>query len=125
MKLIFTDKAPTPAGHYSQAVLSNGMVYVSGQLGIRPDGTKMIGDPIEDQMRQIFINIEAILQEAGSSIAQIVRVTIYVSNGENWGRVNQTYIDIFGDHKPARAVVPTRDLHYGLDIEVTVTAEAG
>jgi len=122
---VFTDKAPTPAGHYSQAVVSNGMVYVAGQLGIRPDGTKMIGEPIENQTRQIFENISAILAEAGSAIEQIVRVTIYVSDGDNWTRVNQTYMDIFGDHKPARAVVPSRDLHYGLDIEITVIAEVG
>ncbi len=123
MKLIYTDKAPTPAGHYSQAVVSNGMVYVSGQLGITPDGRKMIGEPIEAQTQQIFDNIGVILTEAGSNIDHIVRVTIYVSDGENWSNVNQTYIDIFGAHRPARAIVPTRDLHYGLDIEITVIAE--
>lgn len=123
MVKIFTNKAPTPAGHYSQAVVSNGMVYVSGQLGIKPDGTKMVGTPIEAQTKQIFDNISAILEASGSSIQHIVRVSIYVSDGKNWGRVNQTYMDIFGDHKPARVVIPTRDLHYGLDIEITVTAE--
>jgi len=123
MKKIFTDKAPTPAGHYSQAIVSNGMVYVSGQLAIQADGTKLIGHPIEEQTRLIFTNIAAILEGAGSAMDAIVRATIYISDGEKWGAVNKTYIDIFGDHKPARAVVPTRDLHYGLDIEVTVIAE--
>jgi len=123
MKKIYTDKAPTPAGHYNQAIVSNGMVYVSGQLGIQADGTKLIGHPIEDQARLIFSNIGHILKEAGSGLDKVVRATIYISDGEKWGAVNNTYIEIFGDHKPARAVVPTRDLHYGLDIEVTVIAE--
>ena len=124
MKKIFTPSAPTPAGHYSQAIVSNGMVYVSGQLAIKPDGTKMIDASVIDQTKQIFKNIEAILKEAGSALDKVVRVTIYVSNGEDWAKVNQTYTDIFGDHKPARAIVPTRDLHYGLAIEITLIAES-
>lgn len=123
MKKIHTDKAPTPAGHYSQAIVSNGMVYVSGQLAITADGTKMIDATVEDQTKLIFTNISNILEAAGSALSKIVRCTIYISDGDNWGKINQTYIEIMGDHKPARAVVPTRDLHYGLAVEVTVIAE--
>jgi 2-iminobutanoate/2-iminopropanoate deaminase len=123
MKKIFTDQAPTPAGHYSQAIVSNGICYVSGQLAITADGTKMVGAPIEEQTRLIFQNIAAILQAAGSSMDDVLRVIVYISNGDNWALVNDTYTEIFGDHKPARAVVPTRELHYGLDIEITVEAE--
>jgi len=123
VKKIFTDKAPTPAGHYSQAIVSNGICYVSGQLAITADGTKMIGAPIAEQTKLIFKNIAAILDAAGSSLDDVVRVIVYISNGDNWALVNNTYTEIFGDHKPARAIVPTRDLHYGLDIEVTVEAE--
>lgn len=123
MKKIHTDKAPTPAGHYSQAIVSNGMVYVSGQLAITSDGTKMIDATVEDQTKLIFTNISNILEAAGSALSKIVRCTIYISDGDNWGKINQTYIEIMGEHKPARAVVPTRDLHYGLAVEVTVIAE--
>lgn len=123
MKKIRTDKAPIPAGHYSQAIVSNGMVYVSGQLAITADGTKMVDTPIAEQTKLIFRNIASILEAAGSDLEHVVRCTIYISDGEKWGEVNNTYTEIFGTHKPARAVVPTRDLHYGLDIEVTVIAE--
>ncbi|MBT8219186.1 MAG: Rid family detoxifying hydrolase [Bacteroidia bacterium] len=125
MKKIFTSNAPAPAGHYSQAIVSNGLVFISGQLAITSDGQKMVDSPVEDQTRLIFNNIEAILGASGSALEQIVQVTIYISDGDNWGKVNETYIKIFGDHKPARAVVPTRDLHYGLAIEVQVIAEVG
>lgn len=122
MKYIFTPNAPTPAGHYSQATVKNGFVFVSGQLAIDLDtGEKLIGTARE-QTVQCFKNADAILEAAGSGLSSVVSVTIYISDVSLWGEVNDAYAGIFGDHKPARAVVPTRDLHYGLKVEVSLIA---
>jgi len=122
MKKITTSKAPTPAGHYSQAIVHNGMVYVSGQLAIDPDtGEKILGS-IEDQTEQAIKNIAAILEAAGSSLDRVIKTTVYISDIQLWDRVNQVYARYFGDHRPARAVVPTGPLHYGFQIEIEAIA---
>lgn len=122
MKLVHTPSAPSPAGHYSQAVVHNGTVYVSGQLPIDPEtGEKRLG-PIEEQTEQVLKNLAAILEAAGSGLDRVLKVTIYVSDISLWGGVNTVYAGFFGDHKPARAVVPTRELHHGFLIEVEAIA---
>ena len=122
MKYINTPFAPKPAGHYSQAVVHGGLVYVSGQLPIHPEtGEKQLGT-IEEQTARVLENMEAILEEAGSSRDRVLKVTVYVSNIVLWERVNRVYADFFGDHRPARVVVPTRDLHFGFQIEMDAVA---
>ena len=122
MKKIQTDNAPIPAGHYSQAIVHNGLVYVSGQLPIDPlTGEKKTG-PIEHQTRQVLKNLSAILEASGSSLARVLKVTIYISDISLWEKVNKVYSQFFGDHRPARAVVPTRDLHFGFKIELEAIA---
>jgi 2-iminobutanoate/2-iminopropanoate deaminase len=125
IRTIFTTEAPAPAGHYSQATVHNGTVYVAGQLAIDNAGNKLAGAPIEVQTELVFRNIEAILHAAGSSLDRVLSVTIYVSDIENWEKINQTYMRIFDEHKPARAVVPVPALHYGLGLEVQVIAASG
>ena len=122
MKPIKTDKAPLPGGHYSQAMVHNGLVYVSGQLPIDPQtGEKQTG-AIEDQTRLVLQNLSAILDASGSSLKEVLKVTVYVADISLWGKVNEVYAEIFGDHRPARAIVPTRDLHFGFMIEVDAVA---
>lgn len=122
MKEISTDKAPLPAGHYSQAIVHNNVVYVSGQLPINPQtGEKRIGS-IEDQTEQALKNLFEIVKEAGSSKDRILKTTVYITDIELWGRVNTVYAKMFGDHRPARAMVPTRDLHFGFQIEIEAIA---
>ncbi len=122
MEKIHTPNAPTPAGHYSQATVHNGMVFVAGQVPIDPGtGEKILGS-IEDQTRQVLRNLEEILKAAGSGLDHVLKTTVYVSDMELWGRVNAVYAEVFGDHKPARAVVPTRELHYGFKVEIEAIA---
>jgi 2-iminobutanoate/2-iminopropanoate deaminase len=122
MKSIETDMAPLPGGHYSQAIVHNGLVYVSGQLPINPQtGEKQTGS-IEEQTRIVLQNLVAILEASGSSLSQVLKVTVYISDISLWGQVNEVYADVFGDHRPARAMVPTRDLHFGFKIEVEAVA---
>ena len=119
---ISTPNAPRPAGHYSQAIVHDNIVYVSGQLPIDPQtGEKCIGS-IEEQTEQALKNLSEILKAAGSDINQVIKTTIYVSDIELWDRVNVVYSRFFGEHRPARAVVPTRDLHFGFQIEIEAIA---
>ena len=122
MYKIMTSKAPAPAGHYSQAIVHNGLVYVAGQLPINPDTGEKVLDSIEDQAEQVIKNITAILEAAGSSLNQVIKTTVYISDIQLWDRVNQVYARHFGDHRPARAVVPTRPLHFGFQIEMEAIA---
>ena len=122
MREVSTPNAPKPAGHYSQAIVHNNIVYVSGQLPIDPKtGEKCLGS-IEEQTEQVLKNVSEILKAAGSDINQVLKITLYVSDIELWGRVNTVYSEFFDKHRPARAVVPTRDLHYGFKIEIEAIA---
>ncbi len=122
MEYILTDKAPKPAGHYSQAVIHNELIFVSGQLAVDPaTGEKKLGS-IEEQAAQALKNVQAILLAAGSDLNHVLKTTVYVSNIQLWDWVNKVYADFFGDHKPARAVVPTRELHFGFQVEIEAVA---
>ena len=122
MKAIFTEKAPSPAGHYSQAIVSGGLVFVSGQLPIHPESGE-IKPAIEEQTHQVMNNLENILIASASSLDKVVKATLYISDISLWAKVNAIYAERFRSHKPARVVVPTRDLHFGCLIEVEVVAE--
>jgi 2-iminobutanoate/2-iminopropanoate deaminase len=122
MRAIQTNDAPPPAGHYAQAVEHAGLVYVSGQIPIGPDReVKSIG-AIEAQTEQALANLDAILQAAGSRRDRVLKVTVYVADIGLWDRVNAVYARFFGDHRPARAIVPTRELHYGFQVEIEAIA---
>ncbi len=124
MEFIRTENAPTPAGHYSQAVVQNGFVFVAGQLPITPGQREHRVGSITQQAEQTLRNVQAILEAAGSGLDRIVQVTIYVSDISLWGDVNTVYARIMGDHRPARVVVPVKDLHHGYQIEIAVVAAA-
>ena len=125
MKKIQTDKAPLPGGHYSQAVVHNGLVYISGQLPVDPLTGEKITGSIEDQTDQVLKNLSAILDASGSSLDRVLKVTVYISDISFWGKVNEIYSRAFGDHRPARAIVPTRELHFGFQIEIEAIAVVG
>ena len=119
---ITTPAAPIPAGHYSQATVHQGVVYVAGQLAIDPaTGEKKLGSAAE-QTERTLRNVEAILHAAGSDLAHVLKMTVYVSDISLWGEVNEAYQRVMGPHKPARAIVPTRDLHYGFVVEIDAIA---
>ena len=122
MEIIVTPKAPLPAGHYSQAVVHNGLVYVAGQLAIEPETGERKTGSIEEQTEQSLRNVAAILDAAGSSLDQVLKMTVYISDIDLWGRVNEVYAKMLGEHRPARAVIPVRNLHYGFQIEIEAIA---
>jgi len=122
MKSVLTTKAPKPAGHYAQAIVHNDLVFVSGQLPIDPQtGEKRLGS-IEEQTEQALKNVAEILKAAGSDVDRVIKTTVYIANIELWDRVNSVYARFFGEHRPARAVVPSRELHFGFQIEIEAIA---
>lgn len=122
MKNVYTDKAPEPAGHYSQAVVKNGWVFVSGQLPVKAGTGEKIKGGIEEQAKQVLKNISEILKASGSGVENVVKTTVYITDINLWDSVNKVYGEFFKEHKPARVIVPTRELHYGFDIEMDVVA---
>lgn len=113
-----TPNLPEPGGHYSQAIIHNDIMYISGQLPVNPfTGEKILG-PIEEQTQQILDNIDIMLKDAGTKKKRVLKTTVYISDISLWGRVNEVYAEYFGKHKPARAVVPVNDLHFGFKIEI-------
>jgi len=122
MNPITTSKAPIPAGHYSQAIVHNGLVYVAGQLPIDPRTGNRETGPIERQTEAVLGNIREILLAAGSDLDHVLKMTVYISDISLWGKVNETYAGIMGAHKPARAIVPVKELHYGFQIEIDAIA---
>jgi len=110
MEKILTQSAPKPAGHYSQAIVHDNVVYVSGQLPIEPvTGEKRLGS-IEEQTEQVLKNLAEIIKAAGSDTNRVIKTTVYISDIQLWDRVNSVYGEFFGEHRPARAVVPTKKL---------------
>ena len=114
--------AAPPGGHYSPAVAWRDLVFVSGQLPVRPDGSPIADRPFEEQARQALDNLFAALAAAGSSPDRVLRVTVYVVGIEHWPTFNRLYAEGFGDAKPARAVVPVPELHHGCLVEVEAVA---
>lgn len=114
--------AAPSAGHYSPATAWGDLIFVSGQLPVRPDGTHTADQPFEVQARQVLDNLFAVLAAAGSSPDRVLKVTVYVAGITHWPAFNRLYAEAFGDAKPARCVVPVPELHYGYLVEVEAIA---
>jgi 2-iminobutanoate/2-iminopropanoate deaminase len=121
MKLIHSPHTPAPAGHYSHAVESEGLIFVSGVLPGKPADGEV--DSFERQVRASFKHCANILKASDCSLNDVVQCTAYIVGVFNWPEFNTIYADIFGDHKPARAVVPVPELHYGFMVEIQLVVE--
>ena len=122
IKRIQTPNAPTPAGHYSQATVYNGLVFVAGQLSIDPATGQHKTGSIEEQTEQALNNVHAILQAAGSDWSRVLKINISVADIDLWDAVNKVYARILGENRPARAVIPCGPLHHGFLIEIEAVA---
>lgn len=101
-----TASAPAPGGHYAQAIKHAGLLYISGQLPIAPDGTHLAEADFDDQARQAIRNLIAVAEAAGASVGSLLKVTVYVVGVANWPRFNAVYAEMLGAAHPARSVVP-------------------
>ncbi|CRM43699.1 MULTISPECIES: RidA family protein [Pseudomonas] len=121
-EVIHTADAAAPGGHYSQAVVHAGVMYVSGQLPVRANGEHSADQPFEIQASIALDNLIAILREARLSPRDLLKVTVYVVGIEHWPAFDRIYAHYLGEHRPARAVVPVPMLHHGYLIEIEAVA---
>jgi len=124
MKVIQPSDQPQPKGHYSPGIEHDGVIYVSGQLPMALDTREPFTGDIGEQTELALRNVEAVLKAAGSDLTKVLQMTIYVSDMELWSAVNEAYARVMGDHRPARAIVPVKDLHFGTKIEIQAIALA-
>ncbi len=122
MKKIKIPNTSGPKGHYSPAVVHNGLIFVSGQLPIDPETGEEKTDSIETQTEQCLRNVEDLLKEAGSDLGGVLKFTIFVSDESLWEAVNETYKKIMGRHKPARAIIPVGKFRGDFLIEIEAIA---
>lgn len=122
MKIISAATASTPAGHYSQAVIHQDSLYISGQLPVSPDGTHHIEASFAEQTHLALNNVIAILEAAGCTTDDLVKVTVYVAGVKHWPAFDRIYSETLGGHRPARAVVPVPELHHGYLVEIEAIA---
>lgn len=122
MEFVQTDKAPKPIGPYSQAVRAGSMLFVSGQIPIDPETGKLVQGSFKDKARRALMNLVSIVEAAGGSIENIVKVTVYLTDISRFPEFNQVYEDIMKGHKPARAVIGVASLPAGAEIEVEAIA---
>ncbi|MDH3684971.1 MAG: RidA family protein [Myxococcales bacterium] len=123
LREIRTDDAPAPVGPYSQAVQHGSALYVSGQIPLDPATGKLVPGDIARQAERVIDNLEAVLRSGGSSLEQVIRATVYLTDLADFPRVNEIYASRFtGDPAPARATVQVAALPLGADIEIDAIA---
>ena len=122
---ITTPNAPKPAGHYSQAVRFDDLIFVSGQLPVSLEGKARADLSFEEQVRVALGNMLAITKAAGSGPDRVLKVTAFIVGVENWPAFNRVYAELFGESRPARSVVPVASLHHGCLVEIEAIAARG
>ena len=125
MKPIFTSAAPAAIGPYSQAIEVNGFVYASGQLPIDPATGAFPEGGVQEQTRQSLLNVKAILEEAGLTLANVVKTTVYLADMGDFAAMNEIYSQFFSQPFPARSAVAVKALPKGALVEVEVIAARG
>ena len=121
---IYTDKAPSAIGAYSQAVKFENTIYLSGQIPLDPKEMVLVSSDINDQIEQVFINLSHVLNEAGSSLDKILKLNVYLTDLQNFSKVNEHMEKIFNKPYPARAAIGIKDLPKGALIEIDAIASS-
>lgn len=122
MKYVATDKAAAAIGPYSQGVISGDMFYSSGQIPLKADGELAEGG-VAEQTHQVFANLQAVLEEAGSSLQHVIKTTVFIQDMNDFAELNSIYASYFGDHKPARSTVEVARLPKDVKVEIEVIAK--
>jgi len=122
--VIRTEAAPAPfqGAPYSQAISSGGFVFVSGQLALRPGESELVGDTISEQTEQVFVNLEAILEEAGTGLDRLLKTTVFLADLGDFAGMNEVYARRAGDQPPARSTVEVAALPSGALVEIEAIA---
>lgn len=122
MKYVATDKAAAAIGPYSQGVISGDMFYSSGQIPLKADGELAQGG-IAEQTHQVFANLQAVLEEAGSSLQHVIKTTVFIKDMNDFAELNSIYASYFGEHKPARSTVEVARLPKDVKVEIEVISK--
>jgi len=118
-----TDNAPSAIGPYSQAVVHNGLVYTSGQIALKPDGSdEILKENVILQAKQVLQNLRNVLEASGSSMDQVIKTTIFLADMNDFAVVNEVYEEAFGSHKPARSTVAVKTLPKNALVEIDAVA---
>lgn len=124
-KVISTANAPAAIGPYSQAIVTGGMLFVSGQIPLDPATGAMVEGGIEAQTTRVLDNLKAIVEAAGITLANAVKTTVYITNINDFGKVNEIYAGYFTENPPARVCVEVSNLPKGALVEIDLIAEVG
>lgn len=122
---VSTEKAPKALGPYSQAIRAGGFIWCSGQIPINPATNSIEAATIEDQTRQSISNLKNVLEAAGSSLANVVKTTVFIKDMNDFAALNGVYAEMFGDTKPARSCVEVARLPKDVKVEIECVAVAG
>ncbi len=120
--LIYTNTAPAPVGPYSQAVQTGNLLFISGQIPLKPENGELVETGFADQCHQVLKNLEAVAIAGGSSMGEILKVTIFMTDLKQFAELNQIYAEYFDESKPARACVEVSALPKGSDVEMEAVA---
>lgn len=120
-KIIFTDKAPAPIGPYSQAVVAGNMLYTSGQIALHPQTGELVTGDIETETTQVMENMKAVLEEAGTTFENVIKSTIFISNMDDFAKINTVYGAYFNEKTaPARETVQVAKLPKNVNVEISM-----
>ena len=122
-KVISTDNAPKAIGPYSQGIVANGFLFISGQIAINPKTGNLVSDSFNDQLKQVLENIKEILKASALSLEDVVKTTVFISDIKNFCIFNEIYAEYFGESKPARSLVEVSTLPKGALVEIEVIAK--
>jgi 2-iminobutanoate/2-iminopropanoate deaminase len=125
--VVRTEEAPAPfqGAPYSQAISAAGLVFVAGQVALRPEHAEIVGETIQEQTEQVFANLRAILEAAGSGLDRLVKTTVYLADFGDFAGMNEVYARHVGDRPPARATIEVSALPSGAKVEIEAIALAG
>ena len=122
-KVVKTDKAPAPIGPYNQAIFAGNTLYISGQIAIDPKSGDLITDDLEKETKQVLENLKAILTEAGLNMNHVVKTSIFISDMNNFGKINDVYSGYFhSENAPARETVEVANLPKFVNVEISAIA---
>ena len=121
-EIIQTDKAPKAIGPYAQAIKASGFVYTAGQIAIEPESGDIVDGGIKAQTRQVFANLAAVLQAAGTSMDQTVKATVFLRSMSDFAAMNEVYAEFLGGATPARSTVAVGELPRGALVEIDLVA---
>ena len=124
LDIVSTAGAPAAIGPYSQAVKAGGLVYTAGQIALDPATMELVQGSVADQTEQVFRNLRAVLEAAGTSFGKVVKTTVFLADMADFAEMNGVYAKVFGDHRPARSTVAALGLPKGARVEIEVVAQA-